>query len=101
MGPISAQGFIDSVVVQWESLTEFDIMGYNVERASSDGPWTQVNGVLVRSEGGQPMGDSYNRGYFCGSRDHLLLPPGVNRQRLDPDYHDPYQVTVPIIGEPA
>lgn len=47
-------------IVIWETATEIDNAGFNIFRASSsDGPWAQVNSVLIAAEGDPVTGAQY------------------------------------------
>jgi len=48
-------------IITWETATEIDNAGFNIYRATSlDGPWAQVNGVLIAAEGDPVSGAYYS-----------------------------------------
>ena len=101
MVTIKATAFTDAVLVEWESLSELNTLGYHVERAlSPDGPWTQLNGSMIHSQG-SVMGASYD---FVVTDVEQGVVYYYRLVSLDnggaPTYYDPIKVTVPTIGEP-
>ncbi len=55
-----AIGLADRVILIWETASEADTLGFDVQRAAgTDGPWTRVNRVLIPSEGGAATGRAY------------------------------------------
>ena len=50
------------VLVSWETVSEFDLLGFNLYRAEAEsGPWTQVNKALILSPSpGSPEGRAYS-----------------------------------------
>jgi hypothetical protein len=103
MGPITATAFVDAVLIEWESLVEFDIIGYHLERGpSATGPWTQLNaGLIQAARMGQVIGDTYEyldatvesgaTYYYC-----LVI---VDRDSTV-SYEKPVRAIVPMMGKP-
>ncbi len=55
-----AIGLVERALVVWETATEADTLGFNVQRAAGvDGPWTQVNTALIPAEGSAASGRTY------------------------------------------
>jgi hypothetical protein len=90
-----------TVLVQWETATEVDTLGYNLERAGSpDGPWTQLNGDLIYDE--EALGRSWGAHYdYPDTSVEEGLTYYYRLVSLDvfggSSYHGPISVTVPAI----
>lgn len=58
----SATALDDAVLVQWETASEIDNLGFNLYRGLADsGPWTQLNTALIPSQApGSGQGFSYD-----------------------------------------
>ena len=49
-----------TVTLTWETGTEIDNAGFNLYRATApDGPWTQINDVLIAAQGDPVSGATY------------------------------------------
>jgi hypothetical protein len=106
VGIASFDALVDAgaVVLTWETATEIDALGYNLERADSpNGPWTQLNAEMIASKGpGGLEGKTYD--YPDTSVEEGLTYyyrlASVNTFGAS-SYSGPISVTVPAIGAPV
>ena len=100
---MTAKAFIDSVLLEWESFSETDVIGFNLERAPGPiGPWAQLNPALVQAKAiGQANGSLYeyvDPTVEPGARYYYRLV--ILDRSSTPSYEKPIQVTVPLMGQP-
>lgn len=70
LAAFSATALDDAVLVQWETTSEIDNLGFNLYRGLADGgPWTQLNPALIPSQA--PGG---SQGFSYEYRDTAVLP---------------------------
>ncbi len=60
LASLTAQGSSRSVLVEWETASELDNLGFHLYRGvSADGPWTRLNASLIPGLGSSPEGRRY------------------------------------------
>jgi hypothetical protein len=60
LASFTARGFESAVLVEWETASELDNLGFHLHRAPSpDGPWARLNASLIPGLGSSPEGRSY------------------------------------------
>jgi hypothetical protein len=56
-----ASGKLARIILNWETASEIDNMGFNIYRAeSTDGEYTKINGALIPAKGSATEGASYS-----------------------------------------
>jgi hypothetical protein len=61
LASFTARGFDASVLVEWETASELNNLGFNLYRGlSMDGPWGRLNASLIPGLGSSPEGKRYS-----------------------------------------
>jgi hypothetical protein len=60
LASFGARGYESAVLVEWETASELDNLGFHLYRgASADGPWTKLNASIIPGLGSSPEGKQY------------------------------------------
>ncbi len=101
LGAFSAQGYDQAALVEWQTASELDNLGFHLHRASSAaGPWTRLNASRIPGLGSSPEGRRYSwadRGLMNGATYYYRLED-VDRSGLVTS-HGPVSA-VPVAGVP-
>ncbi len=60
LASFTARGFESAVLLEWETASELDNLGFHLYRGvSADGPWTKLNASMIPGLGSSPEGKQY------------------------------------------